>query len=367
MGFFFVVFLLILRRRTSGPHSLHDPDTGSGISLQSEVDICQAHGFPSSNKHGPEKRKVYHLFLLSTELDMLEITLHTLARHVDYFVIVECPTTFTGLEKPLYLKDNWARFAAFHPQIIHRIVEDPGSAVLGSRTWDHEDFLRNALFDHVFPSLLGTTQEAMPNDVLIVSDIDEIPKPATVEVLRRCEFPARLTLRSHFYYYSFQWRHRGAQWAHPQATVYRGLDDTILPKDLRNGEPATPGFLWLNVLRAWWEKAEILDAGWHCSSCFSTVSEMQQKMDSFSHQGWNTEANHDTKTIVQRVRQGLDLFGREGELYDRSEGNEDLPQYILTQGQRFGYLVDRDGENAGFSDVMRSPPGAAAGDGPPEK
>ena len=71
-----------------------------------ERPICRANGFSAYTTTGPA-RKVYNLILLSTELEWLEIRLHTLAPWVDYFVIMESPTTFTGLPKPLWLCDNW--------------------------------------------------------------------------------------------------------------------------------------------------------------------------------------------------------------------------------------------------------------------
>ena len=77
-------------------------------------------------------------------------------------------------------------------------------------------------------------------------------------------------------------------------------------------------------------------------------------MHSFSHQGWNTAANREQSTVVERVRQGLDLFGREGEVYERVEGNGDLPAYLRGEFEgkgRFGWLVDRDGVGAGFVDL----------------
>ena len=83
-----------------------------------------------------------------------------------------------------------------HTQIVSRAVEND---VCSSRTWDYEDLYRNAFFYHVFPSLVGTDQEAANKDVLVVSDIDEIPGPETLAMLCHCESSAGLTLRSHFY------------------------------------------------------------------------------------------------------------------------------------------------------------------------
>ena len=86
--------------------------------------MCRAHGFPPGKTH-KTKKKIYDLVLLSTELDWLEIRLHTLSHYVDYFVIIESPTTFTGKLKPLHLRENWDRFKEFHHMIIYRVVEDP--------------------------------------------------------------------------------------------------------------------------------------------------------------------------------------------------------------------------------------------------
>ncbi|THW07035.1 hypothetical protein D6D24_09751 [Aureobasidium pullulans] len=260
------------------------------------------------------------------------------SHYVDYFVIIEPPTTFTGRSKPLYLRENWDRFKDFHHMIIYQIVEDN---IQSPRIWDHEDYFRNALFNAVFPGLIKTTGNANTGDVLIVSDMDELLRPGVMFLLRHCRVPNRLTLRTQFYYYSFQWSHRGLQWAHPDATLYRG-SSTIMPNDLRQGLLGNEWRL-IAAVRRWWDRGTLWNAGWHCSSCFATIAEMRTKMNSFSHQGWNTAENRDLNTLLDRVRHGLDLFGRTNELYDKIEDNKDKG--------RFRYLMDRDREDAGFDDV----------------
>jgi beta-1,4-mannosyl-glycoprotein beta-1,4-N-acetylglucosaminyltransferase len=310
--------------------------------------MCRSHGFGPDPTQGSEK-KVYDLVLMSTELDWLEIRLHTLSDHVDYFVIIESTTTFTGRSKSLYLQENWHRFKEFHHKMIYHIIDDP---VQSSRVWDHEDYFRNSLFKAVFPKLVGTAQQASPRDVLIVSDMDELLRPGVILLLRHCRMPARLTLRTQFYYYSFQWRHRGLQWPHPDATVYRDAR-TIMPNDLRQN---LLGDEWrlIAAVRRWWDRETLWNAGWHCSSCFATLAEMRTKMQSFSHQGWNTAENRDSRTLINRVRYGEDLFGRPSEQYDKVEDNVDVPSYVsqqYNQKGKFRYLMDRDREGAGFEDA----------------
>lgn len=325
---------------------------GGAVTLRDADLICDKHGFRADRQDETARpRRVYDLFLFSNELQWLEIRLNTLAPYVDYFVIVESSRTFTNMPKPLVLKDNWDKFATFHHKMLHFVIEDE---VKSLRSWDHEDFFMNSLLTKTFPTLAGTDKEAAEGDALVVGHVDEIPKPATIMLLRHCQIPDRLMLRSHFYYYSFQWMHRGEQWARPSATVYHGLKNTILPNDLRNGDGGPEWFL-LRPFQRWRQKADLYNAAWHCSWCFSTIAEMLKKMETSSHTPWNTPANRDRNVLVNRVRQGVDVYGREGEYYDKVEGNTDVPDYILDNHDRFGYMLDRNGQGAGFLDWSMRP------------
>ncbi|KAF4628289.1 hypothetical protein G7Y89_g9865 [Cudoniella acicularis] len=344
------------------PHAITPEAIGREFTLHAALSPASSHGFlpiedatsycaqhkwkPYAERSRP--RKVYDLFMMNDELDWLEIRLHTLFHHIDYFVVLESNQTFTGLPKPLLVKENWARFAKFHEKIIYHEVED--MPVGATRTWDYEDHQRNAMFSQVIPRLEGIKKAEM-GDVLMVSDVDEIPRSATFTLLRNCAFQKRLTLRSQFYYYGFQWLHRGEQWAHPQATIYAGPENTILPVDLRNGEGRNP-------LLAWWDKADLWNAGWHCSTCFGSINEVLVKMASFSHTGLNQKQFRNRTRIVDRVRNGLDLWDREGEVYDRVEENQDIPGWLKDgdNKERFSYLLNRDGPNAGFSDYDKGEP-----------
>ncbi len=315
------------------------PDRNGYMSLPEAHEFCASHNWKVHTKR-QTRRKIYDLFMLNGELDWLEIRLNELKDYVDYFVVLESATTFTDLPRPLHLQENWEKFSQFHDQIIYHVVNKTGFS--SDRAWDHEDLQRNAMFDQVFPGLVGTPRQAVEKDVIIVSDVDEIPRPAALTVLRNCAYPRRLTLHSRFYYYSFQWLHRGDEWAHPQATFYEG-DNTIRPANLRNGEGG-------NILRTRLDKADLWNAGWHCSSCFATVDEMLNKMSSFSHQGWNQPEYREREGIVRRVRNGLDLFDRTGEYYDKIDSNPDVPEYMKRNKEKFSYILDRDPENANFRD-----------------
>lgn len=368
---------------------VYDLGSGSGSpstdSSASAGAVCKAHGwrpFVPRAYHGAtaRPRKVYDLCMVNAELDWLEIRLNTTYDEVDYFVIVEGAKTFTGLDKPLTIRDNWDRFAPYHAKMLYHELQYPAN-FNPPRAWDREDLQRNAMFLQVLgPGATVTSAstkndiskpgggiplEAIPHqgDVLVVADVDEIPRPETLLALRLCQFPRRLTLRSQFYYYSFQFRHQGPEWAHPQATFYDGPGNTVLPVNLRNGDGRRGGdatsllgrmfqlvFTPLTALARHQDKADMSNAGWHCSSCYATMGELMHKLESVSHVWMNHEFFRNRERAAHHVRLGIDLWDRETEVYNRIDNNTDVPSFLLAQPDRYRYLMNRDGDSAGFTD-----------------
>jgi len=305
------------------------------LSLEEATEYCHARRWePYLERDG--QRKIYDLFIINTELEWLEIRLGQMHEDVDYFVILEATKTFTLVDKPLHVRENWSRFEKYHDKmILHTLNTDALDAIGDNETWVRERFSRNAMYDQVIPQLTGD-RAASQGDVLLVSDVDEIPRPDALKSLRNCDFPRNVTLHTAMYYYGFQWAQR-EEWAHPQATFY-DFERTVLPDDLRsNGAEHAAG---------------LYNAGWHCSYCFSTVAELVTKIKSFSHYELDREEFTDKAKIVERVRNGYDLFDREGSHYDRIEDNHDVPEFLLQHRETYRHLLDRDAPNANFKDYV---------------
>ncbi len=118
-------------------------------------------------------KRIFDCFSFFNELEVLEIRLNTMAEHVDFVVLAESNRTHQNTPKELHYENNKARFAQFHDKIIHVIVDDmPDAANAKSR----EHHQRRAIGR-------GLTQ-ARPDDVVIISDVDEILRPSTLAQLR---------------------------------------------------------------------------------------------------------------------------------------------------------------------------------------
>jgi len=117
--------------------------------------------------------KIYDCFTFYNELDLLELRLSELYDKIDHFVIVESNQTFTNRNKPFNLYDHTDRFKPYLDKVIYVQVTDmPASA----NPWDNEHHQRNAI-------VRGLTKSD-DNDIVIISDVDEIPRTQAVDYMR---------------------------------------------------------------------------------------------------------------------------------------------------------------------------------------
>jgi beta-1,4-mannosyl-glycoprotein beta-1,4-N-acetylglucosaminyltransferase len=133
---------------------------------------------------------------------LLEIRLIELWASVDVFLIVEGNTTFTGLPKPLIFQSNRERFAWAESKIIYQQVTDleAGESKAAREGWKNEDATRNAVAQ--FLRHVVTVQDG---DLVLETDVDEIPSAATISLLRSCEgYDADFHLNLDSFIYSFE-------------------------------------------------------------------------------------------------------------------------------------------------------------------
>ena len=142
---------------------------------------------------------VYDCFTFFNELDLLEIRLNTLSDVVDCFVIAEATRTHRGKPKELFFEKNRTRYAGFLDRIRYIVVDDllPESEVDEDRynlPWVNENRQRNALSRGL--------EDINDDDVIMLSDVDEIPRPAAVkQALPIAENGAIVRLLMEMYYY----------------------------------------------------------------------------------------------------------------------------------------------------------------------
>lgn len=229
--------------------------------------------------------RVFDCFLFFNELKMLQFRLEELYESVDYFVLVESTKGFTGLDKMLVFKENSHLFERFKKKIIHIIVSDLQSEV---DPWINEIHQRN----QIGRGLL----EARPNDLIFISDVDEIPdKKSFKRINCRIEQFDMIVLMQDMYYYNLN--NYVSRWNAARALSYGSFckfDQDAHEIRMMN----------LKKVNACWEPK----GGWHFSY-FGGVEMILEKINNFSHQEFNNSLVTKEK-IKDSISNHKDLFDR---------------------------------------------------------
>lgn len=121
--------------------------------------------------------KIYDCFPFFNELELLELRLETFFDLVDCFVIVESDKTHANVPKPLNFAENADRFRRYLPK-IHYVIDRSVVPYKGVGDWSLEINQRQSIRK-------GLT-DAAPDDLIMISDLDEFPDPATIKTIREC-------------------------------------------------------------------------------------------------------------------------------------------------------------------------------------
>jgi hypothetical protein len=280
------------------------------------------------------QRVIYDTFTFFNEIELLELRLHELADVVDKFVLVEATRTHANQPKPLHYAENKARFSAFHDKIMHIVVDDMPDS---SDAWVLERHQRNCI--------VRALDRCRPDDLILVSDADEIARASAVQEASDRVRAAR-------------WRGanvvRGAFRSRPATTWFRKRVRRINPFIWRFEQDFYCYFLncvlhsgphWCGTRMLQFRDFTTADearysgyhtvknGGWHFSY-MGGVERIQQKLTSFCHREMDTPEYTDPNRIAARIASGQDLFDRSDQ-YTFVELDERFPRYVLENRDKF--------------------------------
>jgi len=240
-------------------------------------------------------------FSFFNELDLLEIRLNTLDKVVDKFILAESPLTHTGNPKPLYYAENKERFSKFNDRIIHIVVDDfpamPDDMPAREKAWTRENWQRNAI-------VRGLPKDIKDEDILLISDLDEIPSPEYVQKAASNPIGViRLDLKAYCFFINLRnvsypiWNNG------TRVLTWHTFNDPKTYADSKYAECCVaavnqgPSATRVRFLKP--DKI-LKPAGWHFSY-LGGVEAIQRKMKSIAH----TEFDTDERTSLENIRNRL--------------------------------------------------------------
>ena len=149
--------------------------------------------------------KIFDCFMFNNEDLLLDIRLNILDSYVDYFVIVESRFMHSGKEKRNFF--NIKRYNKFEKKIIYIFLEEIPNFIKNSFSfqadkvlspiisWKYENYQRD--------QITAGIANAKPEDVILISDIDEIPNLSNLDLKK---FDQKiLSFKQKFFYYKFNY------------------------------------------------------------------------------------------------------------------------------------------------------------------
>tara|TARA_A100000164_G_scaffold334522_1_gene325845 strand:- start:325 stop:1119 length:795 start_codon:yes stop_codon:yes gene_type:complete len=252
---------------------------------------------------------------------VLDIRLNTLDKIVDKFVIVEAKKDHAGNEKNLNF--NIKNFAKFKNKISYIVIDDlPITKKFFRKNWRPEWYTENAHRDKLELGYL----DASDQDLIMISDIDEIPNPEKISEFKlenmygcflQMNFQSKINLINKDI----------REWAGTKICQKKNLRS---PQWLRNIKIKKRPIWKFYKPR---QPQLINHGGWHFSF-LKTPRNISKKIKSFVHQELNINEFTNTENIEKRIKENKDIFDRKYQ-YKKIEIDKNFPEYILNNKEKF--------------------------------
>ena len=214
-----------------------------------------------------------------------DVRLNTLDKFVDYFVIVESKFTHKG--DPRDLKFNHKKFEKFKKKIIYLVYDEQSQKIKEIRNEDGiyektKKYIYNAICrengqrNYIKKGLV----EAEDEDIILISDVDEIPDLSNVNFNKLKE--KIIIFKQNMFYYKFNLHLPHLIWGGTKGCKKKYL---INPQWLRNIKNRRYSFFRIDALfsKTKYMNVKIINnGGWHFTN-IKTAEEIEYKLKSYLH------------------------------------------------------------------------------------
>ena len=229
--------------------------------------------------------KIFDCFMYYDEDLILDLRLNYLDQHVDKFVIVESTYTHSGANRKLNFNIN--KYLKFKKKIEYIILDEPPKGLMKFNVKDSEHehnskHILNAVKRENLQrnTILKGITNALPEDLIIISDVDEIPDLGNINIK---EIKNKIILfRQIFFYYKFNLKVDNYFWHGSRACKKKNL---ISPQWLRNVKDKKYSLWRFDTLvsNKKYQNIKIINnGGWHFSN-IKTPADIEKKMKTYLH------------------------------------------------------------------------------------
>ena len=252
---------------------------------------------------------------------VLDLRFNILNNYVDKFVIAEATKDHTGKEKKLNFNIN--NFSKFKNKIIYIVVEDmPMNLKFYKKNWP----VHHLRDQHQRNALSRGYKNCSENDLIMISDIDEIPDPNKIkefDVANRYACFIQKNFQSKINLLNIS----DKNWMGTKIIQKKYLKS---PQWLRAIKTSKPAFWKFYKPK---QPQLIYNGGWHFSFLKSPEG-ISKKIRSYSHSEYNKPEFTDEKKIAERIKNKQDIFDRNFK-YEMVNLDDTFPKHILENLEKY--------------------------------
>ena len=228
---------------------------------------------------------IYDCFMYFDEDLLLDLRFNILNKYVKKFVITEATYTHNGAKKKLKFDIN--QFQKFKDKITYIVVDKPPPNILNLIDGEPENvrgekLILNGMARDYFQreNLIKGINQAQENDLILISDLDEIPKLTSLNLSKINN--EIIIFEQKMFYYKLNLLHENLKWFGSKATKKKNF---LSPQWLRNIKNKNYPKWRLDVLfskKKYSNLYFVKDGGWHFT-CLRTPEELEKKFLNFAH------------------------------------------------------------------------------------
>lgn len=268
--------------------------------------------------------KIFDCFLFNDENHILEIRINELIHQVDYFVIVEFGENHQGKKKGQCIDQNILK--KFKEKIRYYYFEKFEDKL---SVWEKENYQRNKINEGL--------RDAKPSDIIIISDVDEIP---ILDKVNFSEIGNKVIAFSQLNsIYKLNLFRENKDWIGSKLCLKKNLRSPQWLRALKVSKKYS--FLRIDKFfsNTYYNNFNIIEnGGWHFA-WLRTADQIIEKINAYAHTEFNIPKNNDKDYIEKCIQKKIVFFDNSEKLTFKEFEKLSLPKYVLNNLDKYSKWI----------------------------
>ncbi len=295
--------------------------------------------------------KIYDCFMFFDEEMLLDLRLNIMDKYVDKFVITEATYMHSGESKKLLFDIN--KFSKFKDKIIYIVVDTPPPNLFkigddNSLNTKESKKILNASKRELYQ--IEKTQDGLvkadPDDVIIVSDVDEIPN------LEKVNFNAidqkLIFFKQKMFYYKLNLLYKLIPWYGSKACKKKYFKSPRWLRSIKNKKYPVWRFDILFSQFKYNDIYYVIDGGWHFTNIRKPI-DLKKKLSNFLHHVDFEKSGLEVEDLERLMNEKKVMYKHKIDKkgYKWGEGEklqtisfEEMPKYIIENFEKYRTWLD---------------------------